>query len=152
MLAFMGVEYTHFAYTSKDFLRFYVAAANPSFPHCHYLEIPKSADQTHFPLFKSGVLFSSFHPKGDVLVAFLESLQLHPNKVIFVDDEMEHVHSVVTSLDKQGIACLGIHYTAANETSCELNSEHARFQVNHFIEHDIWLSDAEAKELSQSKQ
>ena len=29
MLAFMGVEYTHFAYTSKDFLRFYVAAANP---------------------------------------------------------------------------------------------------------------------------
>ena len=40
MLAFMGVEYTHFAYTSKDFLRFYVAAANPNIfnrgkrPHC----------------------------------------------------------------------------------------------------------------------
>lgn len=120
-----------------------------AFPNCHFLEIPKSNDQQHFPLFKSGVLFSSFHPKGDILVAFLQILELVPTKVIFVDDELEHVQSVVTSLEKHGIACVGIHYTAANEFLYELDPEQARFQVNYFIKHDVWLSDSDSKELFQ---
>lgn len=98
-------------------------------------------------LFKSGVLFSSFHLKGDILIMFLQKLKLVPKKVIFIDDEFEHVQSVVTCLDKQGISCLGIHYTAANEAPCDLDSEQARLQINYFIEYDIWLSDKDSKQL-----
>lgn len=116
-------------------------------PICGVLEIPKSADQQHFPMFKSGVLFSSFHPKGDILVVFLQITGLDPKKVVFVDDELEHVQSVITCLEKCGVDCIGIHYTAANEAPCDLKLEQARFQVNYFIQHDIWLSDNESDKL-----
>jgi len=123
---------------------------SPAFPNSNFLELPKEANQQHFPLFKSGVLYSSFHPKGDILVIFLQQLGLEPRKVIFVDDELEHVQSVVTSLDKQGIPCIGIHYTAANEVPCDLSVEQAHLQISHFIKHDIWLGDKESKQLLEN--
>lgn len=84
-----------------------------SFP-CDSLELPKNPNQRHFPFFKRGVLYSSLHSKGDILIAFLEKLDLKPDKIIFIDDELEYVQSVVSCLKKEGIDCLGIHYTAAN--------------------------------------
>ncbi|SRR5581483_109313 len=116
-----------------------------SFADCKVLELPKSTGQSHFPMFKSGVLFSSFHPKGDVLILFLQKMGLNPKRIIFVDDELRHVQSVVKSLERHGIACLGIHYTAAIEAPCELNPEQAAFQVNYFINKDVWLSDIESR-------
>jgi hypothetical protein len=77
-------------------------------------------------------------------------MRIRPNKVIFVDDELEHVQSVMAFLEKHGIDCTGIHYTAANEAPGEFNFDHARFQINYFINHDIWLSDNESRELFQS--
>lgn len=42
------------------------------------------------------------------------------------------------------IPCTGIHYTAAaNRISSILNPEWAQFQINYFVEHDIWLEDKE---------
>ncbi len=114
---------------------------SPAFPNLNFLELPKDVNQQHVPLYKSGVLYSSFHSKGDILVKFIQQLSLEPNMVIFVDDEFEHVQSVVTSLDKQGIPCIGFYYTAANEASGDLNLERARFQIDYFVEHDIWLED-----------
>lgn len=114
-----------------------------AFNDINFIEFPKQADQEHYPLYCSGVLYSSFHSKGDILKLFLQQIGLKPSKVIFVDDELKHVQSVVEALDKQGIPCVGIYYTAANETSCELNQEQARFQINYFIESGLWLSDNE---------
>ena len=104
-----------------------------SLPNCHILEMPKDADQPHDPLFKSGVLYSSFHSKGDILIAFLQGLAWRPDQVVFVDDELEHVQSVMTSLDEVGIPGIGIHYTAANEFPYDLNVEQAIFQINYFV-------------------
>ena len=105
------------------------------------IELPNTLDDAHLPMFKSGVLFSSSHPKGNILVAFLQKTGLNPYKVLFIDDELKHVQSVVASLEKLGIECLGIHYTAAHDAPCELNPEHARFQVEYFIKHNVWLYD-----------
>jgi hypothetical protein len=121
-----------------------------SFAERGFLEFSKDPGQTHYPMYKSGVLFSSFHPKGDILVAFLQKMGLSPKKVIFVDDEFRHVQSVVTSLEKLGISVLGIHYTAANEAPCALDITQATFQMNHFLNHDIWLSDDDSKLLLNS--
>lgn len=126
-----------------DELQRYGFDFSPAFPNSNFVELPKKATQQHFPLFKSGVLYSSFHPKGDILILFLQQLGLKPKKVIFVDDELTHVQSVVACLDQQGIPCLGIHYTAANEVPCDLNEEQACFQINYFIQHNVWLSDKE---------
>ncbi len=130
-----------------DELRRYGFDFSPAFPNSNFVELPKKATQQHFPLFKSGVLYSSFHPKGDILIAFLHKIDLKPRKVIFVDDELKHVQSVVASLDQQGIPCIGIHYTAANEVCCDLNEEQARFQINYFIQHGVWLGDKESKQF-----
>lgn len=54
---------------------------------------------------------------------------------------------LVPELSEQGISCVGIHYTAANEDCCDLNFEQARFQIGYFIEHDVWFSDAESRRL-----
>jgi hypothetical protein len=116
-----------------------------AFPTCVFLELPKNPDQLHTPFFKSGVLFSSFHPKGDILLEFLQRMHVHPNKVIFIDDELEHVQSVVMCLTRHGIACTGIHYTAAHQTLLPVNVDQARFQVNYFIEHGMWISDNECE-------
>lgn len=130
-----------------DELQSYGFDFSPAFPGLNFVELPKNATQQHVPLFRSGVLYSSLHPKGDILIAFLQQVGLKPKKVIFVDDELKHVQSVVASLDQQGISCVGIYYTAANEVPCDLNEEYARFQVNYFVEHDIWLSDSACKQL-----
>ena len=79
-------------------------------------------------------------------MAFLQVLGLFPKKVIFIDDERIHVESVVNSLAQQGIDCIGIHYTAVDNVPCVLNLEQARYQINYFIDHEIWLSDKECKE------
>lgn len=124
-----------------DELKRYGFDFSSSFPTCDYLKLPKNRNQQHFPMYKQGVLYSSFHPKGNILIAFLRRLDWKPDFVIFVDDELGHVQSVVFCLEKEGIPCLGVHYTAANEMPCELNPEQARFQVEYFVKHDVWLCD-----------
>lgn len=124
-----------------DELQRYGFDFSPAFPDSDFLELPRDVNQQHVPLFKSGVLYSSFHPKGDILTLFLQKLDLQPRKVIFVDDELEHVQSVVRCLDKQDIPCLGIHYTAGNDVSSNLNMGLARFQVNYFVEYHLWVGD-----------
>ncbi len=114
-----------------------------SLPQDNCITLPKSEQYQQSPMFKLGVLYSSFHPKGDVLIAFLQHLNLSPEKIIFVDDELKHVQSVISCLDKAGIQCVGIHYIAANEMPCDLNPQLARFQVSFFAENDVWLSDKE---------
>lgn len=130
-----------------DELQRYGFDFSPAFTNLNFLELPKEMDQQHFPLFKSGVLYSSFHPKGDILILFLQQIGFTPKKVIFVDDELKHVQSVIGALDKQGIPCVGFYYTAANDFPCDLNEEQSRFQINYFIENDVWLSDKESLQL-----
>lgn len=124
---------------------------SPAFPDLHFLELPKKPNQKHAPLFRSGVLYSSLHPKGDILMLFLHELSIKPKKVVFVDDELEQVKSVVKSLDKQGIPSVGIHYTAADDNARDLNHEQAQFQINYFIQEGIWLGDEASMLLIEPK-
>lgn len=130
-----------------DELKHYGFDFSQALPDCHFMELEKDNNQQHYPLYKSGVLYSSFHAKGTILAAFLRKLDLKPTLVIFVDDELRHVQSVVSSLEKEGILCVGVHYTAAENTPCELDPVRAQFQVEYFIRHDEWLSDEKSKNL-----
>lgn len=119
-----------------------------TFPNDQYVELQQSLNQPFLPLYKLGVLYSSFHPKGEILIAFLRKLNLKPKKIIFIDDELVHVQSVMACLEREGIENICIHYTAANEIPCDLNSEQALFQVRYFIKHNIWLSDTQLHDSS----
>ncbi len=121
-----------------------------AFPQSNCIVLPKSDRFEHFPMFKMGVLYSSFHAKGDTLIIFLQVLNVRPEKVIFVDDELRHVKSVVSCLDKVGIPCVGIHYVTANEAPCELNPELGLFQIEHFVKNDLWINDKEGQDILAS--
>lgn len=112
-----------------------------AFPQNSLIEWPHDGNERCFPMFKQGILYTSFHSKGDVLMSFLQEVNWRPKRVVFVDDELKHIQSVVACLEKEGIPCLAIHYTAAHEELSELNPELARFQVDYFVKNDVWLSD-----------
>jgi len=109
------------------------------------MEFPKLKNQQFYPLYREGVLYSSFQKKGPILIQFLQQLGFRPEKIIFVDDELPQVQSVVACLKDLGIPCVGIHYTTAHEIPCDLNLEWAEFQIRHFVQHGIWLGDSQQK-------
>ncbi len=99
------------------------------------------------PLFYQGVLFSSYYSKGQVLWAFLETIQFKPRQVIMIDNSYAYLKSVENTLVKMDIPFLGIHYKQWLQLPFKCNEEIARFQVRYLIQHERWLSDQEAQRL-----
>ena len=124
-----------------------------AFPDHPILHIPKAPDQIFSPLFKSGILFSSLHSKGDILIHFSEKVGFTPNRVIFIDDFIEYIHSVGDALlDQMEIEFIGVSCTASQEVPSHLNLELARFQVSYFLENEIWLDDKACQLLFEASQ
>jgi hypothetical protein len=110
-----------------------------SFAGVETLQLPKDADIEYPPIYKSGVLITSLHDKGPVLLNFFKKLNWTPKKVIFIDDQMGNIESVVQSLE--GVTeAIGIHYTAASVLPSDLDEEVAKEQVTHFIKTGEWNS------------
>ncbi len=65
--------------------------------------------------YQGGILFSDEQGKGEVLVAFLRAADLHPAKIIFMDDREENVNDVEAALQQfdPEIAFVGLHYRGA---------------------------------------
>jgi hypothetical protein len=117
-----------------------------AFPTFDFLTLCKTDLRKGDPLYKSGVLFSSEHPKGDILKQFLLKLELKPNQVVLVDDKMENLVSVEAAMEDMHIEFLGLHYLAAEKRSKEVDEKLALYQLKHLIEHAEWLSDEHALE------
>lgn len=118
-----------------------------AFPSVHFLEFPKKSDKEFHPVFKSGVLFSSKHPKGDVLKQFLDAMEWYPTKVLFIDDRIAYLLSVEKVVNEMGIDFTGFHYTAAEILPDKVDEKLAEFQFRYLAEHGEWLSDEEAKKM-----
>ncbi len=114
------------------------------------IELPKSDTKEFAPLFKSGILFASLHPKGDTLQKFLHAIEWTPKRVVLIDDQLEYVQSVGKALESLKIPYTGFHYTAAQKLPCTLNRGVAQFQIRSFIEQGKWIDDVQAKEQSLS--
>lgn len=118
-----------------------------AFPDVHLLEFPKRAGKEFPPAYKAGVLFSSHHPKGDVLRQFLAAIQWIPSKVVFIDDRLDYLQSTESAMQVLGIPFTGFHYTAAERLHCPCDEEVAEFQFEYLAENGRWLSDDEARSL-----
>jgi hypothetical protein len=115
-------------------------------PHIEFLEFPKKDSKPHPPLFKSGILFSSMHSKGDILRQFLEAIQWYPSHVVLIDDYLKNLHAVEGVLQEMGIPFTGYHYQAVEKLSSTVDHEIAELQFRYLVEHEEWLSDEEARE------
>ncbi|MFV0339914.1 MAG: DUF2608 domain-containing protein [Parachlamydiaceae bacterium] len=118
-----------------------------SFPEKPYIEFNSLDPSKANPVFKKGILASAKHPKGQVLAAFLNQLNLKPSHVIFIDDRMEYIHSVEAELDKAGIPHTSFHYTEALDASQTFDKALADFQLDYLLQHGTWLNDAQAEAI-----
>lgn len=112
----------------------------------------KVNDSRKQPLFKSGILFSSNTPKGEVLKAFLAYINLKPKKIIFLDDMRKNLESVEYFCNQQGIEFLGFEYLASYTQVKPINEELVRFQLNTLKSKEYWLNDEEAEKQLLSLQ
>lgn len=110
-----------------------------SFSDIQSFTLPKDPELEFSPVYKSGVLITSLHNKGSVLLDFLNAVQWKGKKVIFIDDQLGNIQSVVHALEALDIEVIGIHYTAASELPCELNEEESFLKVSHFLKSGEWL-------------
>ena len=97
--------------------------------------------------FYNGIIASGDEPKGEALAALFENLHWRPNLVIFVDDCLDFIESVEDSMQCLGIPCKSFHYVAYEYLNETLDEEVAHFQIDHFYNTKIWLSDEQAQEL-----
>lgn len=99
------------------------------------------------PVFFRGILSTNRIDKGEVLTAFLDRVQDGPGRVIFFDDLVENVESVVHALNMRGISCKGFVYKGADLLVSSFNEKVFHLQHKHLIEHGEWLGDDEAEEM-----
>ncbi len=65
--------------------------------------------------YSRGVFFVGEGPnKGVTLVSFLKKINLHPKRVVFVDDKPHHVKNVEAALRESGVPCIAFRYGAAD--------------------------------------
>lgn len=79
-------------------------------------EVERNLNLAHPSWFKDGVLFSGLNDKGDILLAYLDSIGLKPEHILFVDDKHANIKTVELAALKREIPFTGIHYTALEES------------------------------------
>lgn len=119
------------------------SSAFPKFPE---LKINSLATCGKPSLFKQGLLCANRLEKGPVLIAFLESVEWKPSKVLFLDNRLDYLQSVEKSLESTGIEFIGFYYSDVDDRPCIVNEDVVKFQIMHLAKTGVWLSDHEALE------
>lgn len=97
-------------------------------------------------MFKSGILFTGYVDKGQVLVEFLKENNITPRKIIFIDDRKVNLDNVATFLETHNIAFTGFEYVAVSEQPVlELDLKATDLQFSVLRNESNWLPDSSAK-------
>ncbi len=102
-------------------------------------------------LFKKGIMLTGRkHYKGPLLRYFLEKIKENYGEfefIVFIDDRMDNLINVGETCLDLGITYKGFHYTGALDRCKQVDKALAQLQVDHLLEHEVWLSDDEANFL-----
>lgn len=97
-------------------------------------------------MFKSGILFTGYIEKGDVLAEFLQSNKITPRKIIFIDDRRSNLENVATALQARNINFTGYEYIAVSEQPTnEIDTSVTDLQFHVLQNENKWLPDSSAK-------
>jgi hypothetical protein len=100
----------------------------------------------YFPAYSSGVLCCGDIPKGRCLAAFMAYANVHPKKIVFIDDKRENLEDVMDMTRSKGIEFVGVEYFEANKIISKIPFSEKRiaYQLLTLKEKKIWIPDAEA--------
>ena len=112
-----------------------------------------SFDFEHLPLYRYGIIFvSDYNKKVDVLMQFLKHNNLHPKKIVFIDDKFKNVEEF--EISKLEAEYLGVHYTAIKSAKKIYYSDLAGVQLRYLLKNKNCkkiLSNKEALKWISSK-
>ncbi len=97
------------------------------------------------PLFKQGIVFMHRYTKGEVLDAFLRRMNLKPNTIVFVDDQIPNIESVAQTARHHDAKYHGLHYKIEEIITGPVDIELGRLQFQHLHDYGEWLSEEEVK-------
>jgi len=100
----------------------------------------------HGVLYRKGILFTSGTNKGRALLKFWETANLHPKRVVFLNDKQTHLEEVESLLNEAGIPFIGLRYSFSDERIERFRPEIADIQLR-YSSFDRILSDAEAENI-----
>lgn len=83
--------------------------------------------------YSHGILFATpLNKKSEVLIAFAKKNKLPYKRVIFVDDKLHHLEDVKEALVQEGIDCVAIRFSGADERVRQFDPIEAELQWKHF--------------------
>lgn len=130
--------------------------SSADFPDMVFAGLPDEKDPSKMiegAVLFHGILCTNRVSKGALLAAFLEQIEWKPSLVIFFDDALKRVESVVDAMCKRSIPCEGFHYLGAHYMPDDLPKDVVALQLNYLAEHETWISEDEARALlAQEKQ
>lgn len=100
-------------------------------------------------VFYKGIIGTNSYPKGIVLKAFLEKINLKPAQIYFFDDKLKNLESVIQEMKKMGIKCYAFLYKAAtvNRSTNDLDIEVAKLKAELMKQREDFVSYFEAKDI-----
>lgn len=100
----------------------------------------------HGVLYRHGLLSTSGTVKGTALLKYLDHINYHPARIVFINDKATHLKDVETAVTSRGIEFIGLRYAYSDERVNSFRPEITDIQWNHSSFNHI-LSDEEAEEL-----
>jgi hypothetical protein len=80
--------------------------------------------------------------KGEVLLRFLDTIDVRFKRVVFIDDKLRHVTDVDQAMQEVGIEVYALRYAAADERVASFTPTLADVQWRYFTNHDALLNDS----------
>lgn len=89
-------------------------------------------------------LFVGNANKGEILSLFLKQCGLNPQRIIFIDDKINHVKNVAKAVEQLDIEFIGLRYSGLDDEIKKFDDKIAEIQRSHL---DCILTDEEALRL-----
>ena len=111
--------------------------------------MPKNIDADTSRFFSYGIIFTDYQEKGPFLKAFLQNLDLHPAKIVFIDDSAKQMKSVENVVEQMGIPFAGFRFGKLDNFHAQFDPLIVNIQLEALLKHDRVLSDEEAGNIAQ---
>lgn len=111
--------------------------------------LPKQVDADTARFFSYGIIFTDHREKGPFLKTFLNNMDLHPTKIVFIDDNMKQIESVESVVESMNIPYTGFRYANLDNFHKQFNPLIGNIQLEALLKNDQVLSDDEAFEIAQ---
>lgn len=112
-----------------------------TFPRYTHIVFGDLMKENSLPIYKDGVLFSSYHTRGEILLAFFRRVKWQPAHIYYIDDDRNTIDSIYGTMTADKIDCKCFHYRAVEAFKDILNEEIANKQFTNLRTHEEWLDD-----------